>query len=246
MLLGRAAAEPQHAVGAHLWLRFSSAARRSRRSRHVAAPRYPPARAPAPNSEPEPGNPTRHDRDPAHPTDPPRREASRRRAGRGRGRFFRSAVAVGHRLAARWRAGPLLRRRAAAAGAAAARHRGACHRIASVHAPAGDGGAAGPSAGHWRSTPSWSTDDDPDRVAAALRGLDGPVLVSWRHAALPGLVDALLQRHEAPPRWPEERYDLVWIVQLDGPRWNFTQHAQRLLHGDREQTVPRRAPRVTR
>lgn len=91
---------------------------------------------------------------------------------------------------------------------------------------------------------TWSADEDPDRVAAALRALDGPALVCWRHDTLPALADALLQRHEAPPHWPEERYDLVWIVQLDGPRWNLVQHPQRLLPGDREQTVLRKAPRA--
>ncbi|MBZ8141222.1 histidine phosphatase family protein [Rubrivivax gelatinosus] len=89
---------------------------------------------------------------------------------------------------------------------------------------------------------SWSDDDDPARVAAALRELQGPVLVCWRHRSLPDLADELLQRAEVPRHWPEQRFDLVWIVAGEGPRWTFSQLPQQLLPGDRTQSVPRRVP----
>ncbi|MBZ8143513.1 hypothetical protein CLD22_27170, partial [Rubrivivax gelatinosus] len=89
---------------------------------------------------------------------------------------------------------------------------------------------------------SWSDDDDPARIAAALRDLKGPALVCWRHRSLPVLAEELLQRAEVPRHWPEARFDLVWIVSGDGPRWTFSQLPQQLLPGDRAQSVPRRVP----
>lgn len=87
---------------------------------------------------------------------------------------------------------------------------------------------------------SWSTEDEPAQVAAALRALEGPVLVCWRHEALPVLADELLQRPDVPRRWPDERFDLVWLISRDGPSWTFAQLPQQLLPGDRAQPVPRR------
>lgn len=88
----------------------------------------------------------------------------------------------------------------------------------------------------------WSDEDDPARVAAALRSLDGPVLVCWRHEGLPALASEIVQRPDVPGHWPAERFDLVWIASHDGPSWAFSQLPQQLLPGDRAQPVPRRVP----
>lgn len=77
-------------------------------------------------------------------------------------------------------------------------------------------------------------------VAQVLRLLTGPVVVSWRHDELPALANALLGREEAPLRWPDHRYDLVWVIRATSSGWSFTQVPQRLLPGDATQGIARR------
>lgn len=86
----------------------------------------------------------------------------------------------------------------------------------------------------------WSDEDDATEIGSTLRGLDGPALVCWRHAALPALANEILQRPDAPARWPETRFDLVWIVEQRSFSWSFAQVAQRLLPGDEAHTVAKR------
>ncbi|WP_416462713.1 hypothetical protein [Rubrivivax gelatinosus] len=76
----------------------------------------------------------------------------------------------------------------------------------------------------------------------ANRSLDGRVPVCWRHEAQPALADELVQRPDVPGHWPDERFNLVWIVSREGPSWTFSQLPQLLLPGDRAQPVPRRVP----
>jgi hypothetical protein len=84
----------------------------------------------------------------------------------------------------------------------------------------------------------WSAEDPHPAVAAALRRLEGPVLVCWRHEDLPALAVELLLGRSAPSRWPPSRYDLVWVIQQIGPSWRLTQVAQFLLPGDSARPVP--------
>ena len=90
-------------------------------------------------------------------------------------------------------------------------------------------------------------DDEWDVDAAALpalvrhlRSLDGPVLVAWSHEALPALANELLHRPDAPSRWPDDRFDMVWVIERVGLSRSFAQVPQRLLAGDRPQAIPRR------
>ena len=84
----------------------------------------------------------------------------------------------------------------------------------------------------------WSAEDPPAAVAAALRRLEGPVLVCWRHDDLPALAVDLLMAPSAPSRWPPSRYDLVWVIQQVGLSWRLTQVAQLLLPGDSARLIP--------
>ncbi|WP_431262376.1 hypothetical protein ACQ859_19770 [Roseateles chitinivorans] len=78
----------------------------------------------------------------------------------------------------------------------------------------------------------WSDQDAPEDVAAALRALDGPVLVCWRHHGLPRLADAILQDDGIPSVWPAERFDVTWSFFCRRHTWTFAETPQLLLPGD--------------
>jgi len=79
---------------------------------------------------------------------------------------------------------------------------------------------------------SWCSEDPLPELAAQLRQLQGPVLVCWRHEALPALANELLQRAEGPERWPPQCYDMVWVVEQERFSRTLAQVPQRLLPGD--------------
>lgn len=63
----------------------------------------------------------------------------------------------------------------------------------------------------------------------------GVVLISWQHEFIPKIANLILgDRTTAPQDWPEDRYDLVWVFDLDpsSARYNFRQVPQSLLMGD--------------
>lgn len=74
-------------------------------------------------------------------------------------------------------------------------------------------------------------------LAAQLRQMSGVALVAWSHHGLPALARAYLEGADAvarvPSDWPEDRFDLVWVV--DGPigRRQFRELPQALMGGDR-------------
>jgi hypothetical protein len=79
---------------------------------------------------------------------------------------------------------------------------------------------------------NFSADSSLATLATHIRGLKGPVLVCWRHDALPALANELLQRMAAPVRWPESSFDMVWVIERTRLSWELVQVPQRLLHGD--------------
>lgn len=95
----------------------------------------------------------------------------------------------------------------------------------------------------------FDSDADTRRTAAWLRSLDAAVLVCWRHDALPALARALLPPDRAsavPAVWPEERFDLVWVLQPRSDGWMLSQVPQLLLAGDRSHGIVRRVARTLR
>jgi broad specificity phosphatase PhoE len=87
---------------------------------------------------------------------------------------------------------------------------------------------------------SASAEDPLPELAARLRQLQGPVLVCWRHDSLPALANELLQRAEAPERWPPQCYDMVWVVAQESFSRTLVQVPQRLLPGDSTHALRRR------
>ncbi|MGW0177012.1 hypothetical protein ACWDUM_24575 [Rhodococcus sp. NPDC003322] len=76
---------------------------------------------------------------------------------------------------------------------------------------------------------------DVKALAKRLRRTPGPVLVSWQREYLPDIVAALGDVDaDIPDPWPEDRYDLVWVLTRTDDAWTFTQAPQLLLPGDLE------------
>jgi hypothetical protein len=87
-----------------------------------------------------------------------------------------------------------------------------------------------------------AAEDPLPSIAAHLRELPGPTLVCWRHETLPALADELLQRAQAPSRWPDGVYDMVWVIEQLRLTRTLAQVPQRLLPGDSTQAIRRRVP----
>ena len=62
-------------------------------------------------------------------------------------------------------------------------------------------------------------------------------LISWHHEMIPAIKDALLQDQSPPRKWPNHRFDLVWIFSRSGKGWNFEQVPQLLLAGDARDAI---------
>lgn len=69
-------------------------------------------------------------------------------------------------------------------------------------------------------------------AAAAILGRRGVGLVAWEHKRIADLVAALTGGAVAGPHWPGSRYDVVLVLDRDGPGWRLSQVPQLLLAGD--------------
>jgi broad specificity phosphatase PhoE len=80
----------------------------------------------------------------------------------------------------------------------------------------------------------YSKGDYPAMLGAALACL-GVVLISWEHGEIPDLANQILgNKTTSPQKWPGERFDMVWVFDLN-PATNtyiFNQAPQLLLQGD--------------
>lgn len=72
-------------------------------------------------------------------------------------------------------------------------------------------------------------------LAAAVVQCTGIVLVAWEHQDIPTIANAILgNRTAVPQKWPGDRFDLVWVFDLDPAtsKYAFYQVPQLLLAGD--------------
>jgi hypothetical protein len=77
-------------------------------------------------------------------------------------------------------------------------------------------------------------------VAAAAKACDGVALIAWQHEDIPAIGDAILGKPDGTlPKWPGDRFDLVWVFDLsaDGD-YKFSQVPQMLLAGDQSSIIP--------
>lgn len=68
------------------------------------------------------------------------------------------------------------------------------------------------------------------QLAAAIQSRSGVVLVAWEHKHIPLLAAAL--KTSAPSAWPDDRFDVVWILTMERGEYFFAAVNQSLLAGD--------------
>lgn len=71
-------------------------------------------------------------------------------------------------------------------------------------------------------------------LAADLLASDDDALVVWHHGALPGVFKHLPLTSDttAPSTWPDDRFDLVWLLTREADGYSFAVVEQGLLAGD--------------
>jgi broad specificity phosphatase PhoE len=74
-------------------------------------------------------------------------------------------------------------------------------------------------------------------LIADLSERKGIILISWEHKLIPELVRHLPQHPVVPSKWPDDRYDLIWLLDRNAEGWTFQQIPQLLLSGDHDGLV---------
>ena len=67
----------------------------------------------------------------------------------------------------------------------------------------------------------------------------GVVLICWQREYIPEIAAHIMDHsHVVPDEWPEDRYDIVWVFDLQrSGKYKFKQVPQRLLLGDRANRI---------
>jgi len=76
---------------------------------------------------------------------------------------------------------------------------------------------------------------DEARLVASAKELPGVALIAWQHDFMAAVANGILgDNRTAPQEWPKERFDLVWVFDLDHltGKYRFAQVPQLLLAGD--------------
>lgn len=80
--------------------------------------------------------------------------------------------------------------------------------------------------------------EDVKPLAAELRAKGGVSLIAWESDALPTIPAALGPVNPKPPAvWPNDRFDVIWVLTANGNGWTFSQIPQMLLAGDRPNVI---------
>lgn len=76
-------------------------------------------------------------------------------------------------------------------------------------------------------------------VAQAAMAEQGVVLVCWQHTDIPLIANAIVGNDTTvPQKWPGDRFDIVWIFDLQpGGGYAFSQLPQLLLAGDQNSVI---------
>jgi hypothetical protein len=65
------------------------------------------------------------------------------------------------------------------------------------------------------------------------------VLISWQHEGIPAIAARIMGESATliPSTWPEDRFDMTWLLTRTANAWNFVQIPQHLLYGDRDEPI---------
>jgi hypothetical protein len=84
------------------------------------------------------------------------------------------------------------------------------------------------------------TKGEEQQLVTNVLATKGVVLIGWEHHSILDIAYLLLgNKNSSPQRWPDSRFDLVWIFdRLPRSRgWKFTQIPQMLLPTDRRKVI---------
>lgn len=75
---------------------------------------------------------------------------------------------------------------------------------------------------------------DEAKLASEVTATDKPTLIVWDHGHIPALARAfpLAPGVEVPDAWPEDRFDLFWVLKPSDDGYHLSVMAQDLLAGD--------------
>ena len=79
--------------------------------------------------------------------------------------------------------------------------------------------------------------DDTAGLMKSVLKQGGTVLVCWEHQLIPTLAGLLPNAPSVPQTWPDDRFDIVWVLDPAGDGWKFSQIPQMLLAGDSEDPI---------
>lgn len=74
-----------------------------------------------------------------------------------------------------------------------------------------------------------------DEMVEEIFRCRGVVLICWQREYIPQIAAHILGKDDVAPRtWPEHRFDLIWVFDLDrsATKYKFRQVPQKLLRGD--------------
>ncbi|MCP3716426.1 phosphoglycerate mutase family protein [Paraburkholderia sp. CNPSo 3281] len=74
--------------------------------------------------------------------------------------------------------------------------------------------------------------DDGVALMAEVLVQTGVVLIAWEHKVLPSLIAHVPGTPAVPPVWPDDRFDMMWVLERVAHGWAFEQQPQLLLAGD--------------
>jgi len=74
--------------------------------------------------------------------------------------------------------------------------------------------------------------DDQQGLIDDVLSRDGVALVCWEHKLIPALIARIPRAPAVPQTWPDDRFDMVWVLDRTQTGWSFSQKPQLLLAGD--------------
>jgi len=83
-------------------------------------------------------------------------------------------------------------------------------------------------------TPGQYVYSDYAQMVSDVLTCPGDVLISWEHELIPNIANIILGSTTVPQTWPDARFDMVWIFDLNPATgaYTFNQAPQLLLQGD--------------
>jgi hypothetical protein len=79
---------------------------------------------------------------------------------------------------------------------------------------------------------------DEKALVGQLIAQPGPTLIAWQHGEIPAIADAFPAVTPPPPSvWPDNRFDVIWVLTETADGWHFTQLPELALPQDQATVI---------